>query len=136
MWLRNLGKSILIALVPGAVLPVIFFVLFSFNTAATRRDVLPGLDNPLEIIGFAGSVIFSAPIFLFFVSLAAIVNTIHEHGFIIPIYDSLSRETQSAIFLTFCLASNVLLWTIPVSFFRWIRKYLTPLSTTSQNNVA
>jgi hypothetical protein len=93
------------------------------------------LDNPLEIIGCAGSAIFSTPVFLIFVTLAAITNTLHEHGFIIPIYDSLSREAQSAIFLTLCLTANVLLWTIPVSLFRWVRKYLTSLSMASQGNI-
>ena len=118
MRLLNFGKSILIASIPGAVLPIVFFVLFSLNTTATRRDVLPSLDDPLEAVGWCGSAIFSIPIFITIVGLNTVVINAHEQGLVIPFFDLLSPKTQLNIMTTVGIVCNVLLWVIPVSLLR------------------
>jgi hypothetical protein len=116
MRLINFGKSVLIASIPGAVLPIVFFLLFSLNTAATRRDVLPSLNDPVEAIGWCGSAIFSIPIFVTIVGLNTVVLTAHEQGYIIPFFDLLTPQAQLSVMTTIGLVCNVLLWAIPVSF--------------------
>ena len=84
---QELGKSLLIGFIPGVVLPVLFFFLFGKFTTATSRDIFPSLDRPLEIIGCFGFLIFAAPGYMIFISCAIVVNTLQEHGFIIPSLD-------------------------------------------------
>ena len=122
---RDLGKSILVATIPGAVLPILFWNLFSLNTSATARDILPALDNPLEVIGFIGSLIFASPVFIIFVMLAAMIKSIHEYGLIVPIYDLLSPDVQSEFLLAIGLGIHVLLWSLPVALIRRPKSHLT-----------
>ena len=116
MRLLNFGKSVLIASIPGAVLPIAFFLLFSFNTTATRRDVLPSLNDPLEIVGCFGFIIFSTPILLTIVGFILFINTAHDHGYVIPFFDSLAMEQQVGIVITIGVICNVILWAMLVSY--------------------
>jgi hypothetical protein len=119
--ITQLGRAIsniLIASIPGAVLPTLFFFLFKFNTTATNRDVLPPLNNPLEIIGCVGSIFSSIPIYLMLIVFSGIIWSLSEIGITIPIFDTLSSKAQFDSILIFCLICNVFLWTIPVSNFR------------------
>jgi hypothetical protein len=118
MRLLNFGKSVLIASIPGAVLPIAFFLLFSFNTTATRRDVLPSLNNPLEVVGCFGFLSFSIPILITIFGLVIIVNAAHDRGFVVPYLDSLAPEQQLGLAITIGLISNVVLWTMLVSYWR------------------
>ena len=122
---RDLGKSILVATIPGAVLPILFWNLFSLNISATGRDILPALDNPLEFIGFIGSLIFASPVFIIFVTLAVMIKSIHDYGLIVPIYDMLSPNVQSEFLLAIGLGINVLLWSLPVALIRRPKSHLT-----------
>ena len=61
---KELGISLLIAVIPGIILPVAFFFLFSISTSATNRDIFPPLDNAPEIIGCLGALIFAIPGYL------------------------------------------------------------------------
>ena len=133
MRLISFGKSVLIASIPGAVLPIVFFLLFSLNTTATRRDVLPSLNDPSEAVGWYGSAIFSIPIFVIIVGLNTLVITAHEQGYIIPFFDLLAPQAQLSVMTTIGLVCNVLLWVLPVSFLRR-KKQINSLSMVSQDS--
>lgn len=122
---RELGKSIAIALIPGVVLPSGCLFLASLNMIAPGRGILPPLGSLLEIVGLLGFVIFSMPAFLVFGLIATVVNTLHQQGVVIPIFDVLSERGQGAIILYLCLAGNLLFWAMPVSFFRWFKNSWT-----------
>ena len=122
---RDPGKSILVATIPGAILPILFWNLFSLNTSATAKDILPALDNPLELIGFIGSLIFVSPVFIIFVTLAAMIKSMHEYGWIVPVYDLLSPDVQSEFLMAIGLGINVLLWSVPVALIRRPKSHLT-----------
>jgi hypothetical protein len=134
MRLLTFAKSVLIASIPGAVLPITFFLLFSLNTTATRRDVLPSLNDPLEAIGWCGSAIFSIPIFITIVGLNTMVINAHKQGFVIPIFDLLTPKTQSDLMIAIGLVFNVLLWAIPVSFLRRHKRQVSSSSMVLQDD--
>ena len=119
---KELGISLLIAVIPGIILPVAFFFLFSISTSATNRDIFPPLDNAPEIIGCLGALIFAIPGYLTFFFLISILNGIHDYGLTIPIFDALPEATQGILIVIFCFLINLFFWTLAVSFFRQILK--------------
>jgi len=118
MRLQNFGKSLLIASIPGVVMPIAFFLLFSFNTTATRRDVLPSLNDPFEAVGCYGFIIFSIPILLTIICLIVLGNTMHDHGYVIPFFDSLTSKQQFDVIITVGFICNLVLWTVLISYWR------------------
>ncbi len=120
---QELGKSLLIGFIPGIVFPVMFFFLFSYSTTATNRDIFPPLDNPLEIIGCFGFLIFAIPGYAAFILIVSALNTLHEHGAVIPVFDSLSEGTQGAIIVILCFLINFVFWTFIVSIIRYMRNF-------------
>ena len=133
MKFRNFGISILFAIIPGVVLPLVFWNLFSSNTSATGRDILPALDNPLELTGCIGSLIFASSVFIIFGTLAAIFRSLHSYGLIIPIYDMLSSGMQSKFLLVIAFAINVLLWSLPLMLFFRIKNHVVLPSNAIRN---
>ena len=109
---KFLGRSVLLASILGAVFPIFFSLLFSWNISGTHRDILPAFDNPLAFIGCGGMVIFALPVFIIAALFRGLLNAIHTHGLVIPLYDSLPPNLQSDVFLAVSIIMNVLLWTI------------------------
>ena len=116
----NFIKTFLLALIPSVVLPLAFMWLFSENTTATNRDIFPPLDNPLETIGYIGLILFSLPMW----AMLGMFISLHNAGFSIPFWASLPSDIQGTIIIALIVILNVLLWTIPISFFRrkWIER--------------
>ena len=119
---KELGISLLIAVIPGIILPVAFFFLFSISTSATNRDIFPPLDNVPEIVGCLGVLIFAIPGYLTFILLVSLLNSAHDFGLLIPIFDAFPEATQGILIAIFCILMNLFFWTLAVSFFRQILK--------------
>ena len=121
-WFPGFIKTFVIALIPSVVIPVFFIFLFGLNTTATGRDILPPLNNPLEIIGFLGFIIFSLPMWVFWVKSGKSIKMLHDAGLSVPVFDALPKEVQGTLVFILALSFNVLFWAILVSFVRWFIK--------------
>ena len=131
MRMRNFGKSILIASLPGAFLPIFFGFIASLNMAGLGRDELPGLENPLAAIGLVGLFISSIPALIVSFGLMLLVNHIYNLGYIIPLFDSLAPSTQVTSLFVIGYICNVLLWLLPVFYIRHLKAQITYLSAAS-----
>jgi hypothetical protein len=116
--IKGFGISILIASIPAAIFPFVFWKLFDLNTSATGRDILPALDNPLELIGFIGTLFFGLPVLLIFSAI----------GTVIPF------EVDSDLLMAIAISVNVLLWAVPLEIFRRLVSYLGSSSKSVANH--
>ncbi|MBT3322095.1 MAG: hypothetical protein HN392_07385 [Anaerolineae bacterium] len=121
-WLSSFIKTFAIALIPSVIIPVFFIFLFGLNTTATGRDILPPLNNPLEIIGFLGFIVFSLPMLVFLVRSGKSIEMLHDARFSVPVFDALPKEVQGTMVFILAVSFNILFWIIPVSFIRWLKK--------------
>ena len=120
---QEFGKSLLISTIPGLILPVAFFFLFSVSTSATNRDIFPPLSNAPEIIGCLGVLVFAFPGYLFFFLVASSGNSLQDHGFTIPIFDALPVSVQGTIVVISSFAVNLIFWAFIVYIIRQFVNY-------------
>lgn len=120
---HEFGKSLLISIIPGLILPIVFFLLFGVSTSATNRDVLPPLDNAPEIIGCLGVLIFAFPGYLFFFLVVSLENSLQDNGFTIPIFDALPVSVQGTIVVISSFAVNLIFWALIVYIIRQFVNY-------------
>ncbi len=130
MRLRYFGKSLLIAALFGIFLPIFFGFIASLNMTGLGRDELPGLDNPLAVIGLIGLFISSIPALIVSFSLMLLLNQIYAIGYTIPIFSSLEPSLQATSLFVIGYASNVLIWLIPVSYIRHLKAQIASLAAT------
>jgi hypothetical protein len=114
---QEIRASVLRALVPGAILPVVFFLLYSANSHTTARDILPDLNSPLAVIGCFGFVATFLP---GFIALALLFGG-QQPAITGTAFGSLSFIGQIAL----CLAINTALWTMPVLIFRRSKRFFS-----------
>ncbi len=118
---REVRESTLRALVPGAILPVVFFLLYSANSRTTARDILPDLNSPLAVIGCFG---FVATFFPGFIALVFFFGG-NQQTIAVTALGSLPSQTQLIIQIALSLIINTAFWTLPVLIFRRIRRYFS-----------
>ncbi len=128
---QNFGRSLLIACIPGAVLPLFFS--FALGLYTNSRDVLPSFDHPLAMIGGCGMAIFAIPLYAIMFILMLLVNYVWDQGYLIPVFDSLTSDAQVYVMMAIGLIGNVIFWLIAVLIYQRIKRERAQLSIASNN---
>ncbi len=128
MRLRNFGISLLIAAVPGIILPIFFGFIASSDMAGLGRDELPGMDHPLAVIGLIGLFISSIPALLVAFGLMLLVNNVFALGYSIPLFNSLAPGAQVISLFVIGYLVNVLVWFLPVAYIRHLKARIASFS--------
>ncbi len=128
---QNFGKSLLIACIPGAVLPLFFS--FALGLYTNSRDVLPSFDHPLAMIGGCGMAIFAMPLYAIMFILMILINYAWDLGYMIPVFDSLASDVQVYVLMAIGLLGNVIFWLMAVLIYQRIKSERALVSATSNH---
>ncbi len=115
---KRFSKSLLTAVIPGALLPLFFFLLGMLTLSGSGRDQLPRPDNFIGAISICGLALSSIPAILVAYSLMLLINALHDHVYAIPLLDLLAPSAQVICIWVLGYLSNVLIWWAAVSFFQ------------------
>ncbi len=118
---QTLRETLFRALIPGAVLPVIFYLLYSANSHTTARDILPDLPSPLATISFLGLIATCFPGFIAMALITSIWGTFRQ---VIAPY-LLPSQMLLIIQIVASLAINTALWMVPVVILRRIKQFFS-----------
>lgn len=118
---QTLRATLFRALVPGTVLPVIFYLLYSANSHTTARDILPDLSSPLATISFLGLIATCFPGFIAFMIVTSIWGTFR------PVIAPYLLPSQVLLILQIVssLAINTAVWMLPVCILRRIEQFFS-----------
>jgi hypothetical protein len=130
------GRLFLIALIPGVILPAGFFLLFAATTKATGRDIFPSLSSPGEVVGCFGFALTGFTLYAIMAEIGSLINSVHQAGLIIPLFDSLSANLQSMILIVAGFVGNSLVFFTPLALGRALLRLPSPPaeSTTVETN--
>ncbi len=120
MRLLHVGELLLMASIPGAILPAICFLLFSYNSTSDARDVWPAVYNTWGAIGFCGMLTLALPIWAVAAALEIMWRDAQAQGRLFPYFDMLTLGTQRDIMMAIGFVVNVALWLLLVWTIDWL----------------